>query len=89
MPGVSIPGNQVCLPCHVPHNAYPDESGTINDVLWNHQETISYSRRTINNIFSEILYFLPFKLYYCCYFLFDFFVFFIFWDICLHMSNSG
>ena len=38
---VSTPqgANQVCLPCHVPHNAYPDEGGTINDVLWNHQET--------------------------------------------------
>ncbi len=35
-PGVSIPGNQVCLPCHTPHNAL--KSGEEN-VLWNHQET--------------------------------------------------
>ncbi|MHC4063212.1 MAG: cytochrome c3 family protein [Planctomycetota bacterium] len=35
-PGVSIPGNQVCLPCHTPHNAllYGEEN-----VLWNHAET--------------------------------------------------
>jgi predicted CXXCH cytochrome family protein len=35
-PGVQIPGNQVCLPCHTPHNAllYGDEN-----VLWNHAET--------------------------------------------------
>lgn len=35
-PGVSLPGNQVCLPCHTPHNAllYGDEN-----VLWNHAET--------------------------------------------------
>jgi predicted CXXCH cytochrome family protein len=38
VPGVQIPGNQVCLPCHVPHNAYPD-AGTIEEVLWNHDET--------------------------------------------------
>jgi len=31
--------NQVCLPCHVPHHAYPDLDGTIEDVLWNHMET--------------------------------------------------
>ena len=30
--------NQVCLPCHVPHNAYYD-AGTITEVLWNHEET--------------------------------------------------
>jgi len=35
-PGVSIPGNQVCLPCHTPHNALL--SGDEN-VLWNHAET--------------------------------------------------
>jgi predicted CXXCH cytochrome family protein len=40
-PGVTLPGNQVCLPCHVPHNAYPYN---YNDplqkkVLWNHAET--------------------------------------------------
>ncbi|MBI4716975.1 MAG: cytochrome C [Planctomycetes bacterium] len=35
-PGVNIPGNQVCLPCHTPHNALL--SGEAN-VLWNHQET--------------------------------------------------
>jgi predicted CXXCH cytochrome family protein len=35
-PGVSIPGNQVCLPCHTPHNALlPGE----DNVLWNHAET--------------------------------------------------
>ncbi|MCP4251152.1 MAG: hypothetical protein GY778_29290 [bacterium] len=35
-PGVDIPGNQICLPCHTPHNAllYGDEN-----VLWNHAET--------------------------------------------------
>lgn len=35
-PGVTIPGNQVCLPCHTPHNAllYGEEN-----VLWNHAET--------------------------------------------------
>ena len=35
-PGVSLPGNQICLPCHTPHNAllYGDEN-----VLWNHAET--------------------------------------------------
>ncbi len=35
-PGVSIPGNRVCLPCHTPHNALL--SGDEN-VLWNHAET--------------------------------------------------
>jgi predicted CXXCH cytochrome family protein len=35
-PGVSVPGNQVCLPCHTPHNALL--SGEAN-VLWNHAET--------------------------------------------------
>jgi predicted CXXCH cytochrome family protein len=35
-PGVHIPGNQVCLPCHTPHNAL--QSGEEN-VLWNHAET--------------------------------------------------
>ncbi|UCF34004.1 MAG: hypothetical protein JSV78_01600 [Phycisphaerales bacterium] len=35
-PGVSIPGNQVCLPCHTPHNALlPGEE----NVLWNHEST--------------------------------------------------
>ncbi len=35
-PGVTIPGNQVCLPCHTPHNAImPGEEG----VLWNHELT--------------------------------------------------
>lgn len=35
-PGVNIPGNQICLPCHTPHNAL--KSGKDN-VLWNHAET--------------------------------------------------
>lgn len=35
-PGVSVPGNQVCLPCHTPHNALL--SGEEN-VLWNHAES--------------------------------------------------
>lgn len=35
-PGVTIPGNQVCLPCHTPHNALL--SGSEN-ILWNHAET--------------------------------------------------
>jgi predicted CXXCH cytochrome family protein len=35
-PGVNIPGNQICLPCHTPHNALL--SGEQN-VLWNHAET--------------------------------------------------
>ncbi len=35
-PGVTVPGNQVCLPCHTPHNAaVSGEAG----VLWNHAET--------------------------------------------------
>lgn len=41
-PGVQaaggIPGGRICLPCHTPHNAYPD-AGTIEEVLWNHEET--------------------------------------------------
>ena len=36
-PGVHIPGNQVCLPCHTPHNAV--EVDGKNFVLWNHAET--------------------------------------------------
>jgi len=35
-PGVVIPGNQVCLPCHTAHNALL--KGPEN-VLWNHAET--------------------------------------------------
>jgi len=35
-PGVSIAGNQVCLPCHTPHNALKSGEG---NVLWNHEET--------------------------------------------------
>lgn len=35
-PGVTIPGNQVCLPCHTPHNAQVSGEG---NVLWNHAET--------------------------------------------------
>ena len=35
-PGVAIPGNQVCLPCHTPHNALLPGS---DNVLWNHAET--------------------------------------------------
>jgi len=35
-PGVNMPGNQVCLPCHTPHNALL--AGEEN-VLWNHAET--------------------------------------------------
>jgi len=35
-PGVSLPGNQVCLPCHTPHNALL--AGEEN-VLWNHAAT--------------------------------------------------
>jgi len=42
-PGLTIStpngANQVCLPCHVPHNAYPDPVGTIDEVLWNHTDT--------------------------------------------------
>ncbi len=35
-PGVTIPGNQVCLPCHTPHNALKAGDG---NVLWNHADT--------------------------------------------------
>ena len=35
-PGVSLPGNQICLPCHTPHNALLAGS---DNVLWNHAET--------------------------------------------------
>lgn len=35
-PGVTVPGNQVCLPCHTPHNAVVSGEG---GVLWNHAET--------------------------------------------------
>jgi predicted CXXCH cytochrome family protein len=35
-PGVTLPGNQVCLPCHTPHNAL--KAGEAN-VLWNHADT--------------------------------------------------
>ena len=35
-PGVSLPGNQVCLPCHTPHNALLYGS---DNVLWNHAAT--------------------------------------------------
>jgi predicted CXXCH cytochrome family protein len=42
-PGVTVTtpsgANQVCMPCHVPHNAYPDPAGTIDEVLWNHEDT--------------------------------------------------
>lgn len=38
-PGVEIPGGQICLPCHTPHNAYPDALGNIEQALWNHAET--------------------------------------------------
>lgn len=34
--GVSLPGGQICIPCHTPHNALL--SGEEN-VLWNHAET--------------------------------------------------
>ncbi len=35
-PGVTVPGNRVCMPCHTPHNAVlSGEAG----VLWNHAET--------------------------------------------------
>jgi predicted CXXCH cytochrome family protein len=36
-PGVNVPGNQVCLPCHTPHNALTVDGE--NYVLWNHAET--------------------------------------------------
>jgi len=43
----TIPGNQVCLPCHTPHNAYPDPDGQIHQVLWNHEETdVSFTMYT-------------------------------------------
>ncbi len=35
-PGVSIEGNQICLPCHTPHNALLEGE---ENVLWNHAET--------------------------------------------------
>ena len=41
-PGVQavggVPGGRICLPCHTPHNAYPD-AGDIEQALWNHEET--------------------------------------------------
>jgi predicted CXXCH cytochrome family protein len=37
-PGVNIPGNQICLPCHIPHNAQTPELGQRN-LLWNHAES--------------------------------------------------
>lgn len=41
VPGITLPGNQVCLPCHVPHNAYPYQyqDPLQKKVLWNHAET--------------------------------------------------
>jgi predicted CXXCH cytochrome family protein len=36
--GVVVPQNQVCLPCHTPHNARRDEDGE-SRVLWNHALT--------------------------------------------------
>ena len=42
-PGLEITtpsgANQICLPCHTPHNAYPDPDGTIDEILWNHEDT--------------------------------------------------
>ncbi|UCE59650.1 MAG: hypothetical protein JSU63_19675 [Phycisphaerales bacterium] len=37
VPGMESMG-QICLPCHVPHHAYPPEytGDNINSVLWNH-----------------------------------------------------
>lgn len=35
-PGVTVEGNQVCLPCHTPHHALLPGEG---NVLWNHEET--------------------------------------------------
>lgn len=35
--GVVIPNNQVCLPCHIPHNAMKD--GDDSYILWNHELT--------------------------------------------------
>lgn len=37
-PGINIPGNQICLPCHIPHNAQAPEAGQRN-LLWNHAAT--------------------------------------------------
>ena len=31
--------NEICVPCHTPHNAYPDPASTVDMVLWNHDET--------------------------------------------------
>ena len=36
--GVVLPQNQVCLPCHTPHNAQTDDDGR-SMVLWNHAIT--------------------------------------------------
>jgi len=36
--GVVVPQNQVCLPCHTPHNAKMDEDGK-SLALWNHALT--------------------------------------------------
>jgi len=36
--GVVVPDNQVCLPCHTPHNAQTADDGG-SDVLWNHAVT--------------------------------------------------
>ncbi|UCC30145.1 MAG: cytochrome c3 family protein [Phycisphaerales bacterium] len=40
LPGISVPLNQVCLPCHVPHYADPyDEIDPLDPViLWNHDQ---------------------------------------------------
>jgi len=32
-------GNEICKPCHTPHDAYPYPGNTVDRVLWNHQET--------------------------------------------------
>ena len=37
-PGIHIEGNQVCLPCHIPHNAQTPGLGERN-LLWNHEQT--------------------------------------------------
>lgn len=37
--GIEIPQNRICLPCHVPHNAYPEADADVKMVLWNHDET--------------------------------------------------
>ncbi|MBI5864872.1 MAG: cytochrome c3 family protein [Planctomycetes bacterium] len=39
--GVTVDRNQVCLPCHVPHNAYPYNytDPLQRRALWNHAET--------------------------------------------------